>query len=192
MANNTRDKLAEAEIQEEALADQEETSTGAEEASAKPQSPEDLQAALEAAQAEAAKNLDGWQRAAAELANYKRRQEEQASRRRADAKASILEQLLPVLDDFDLAFQNVPETLGDQEQNWVDGFQLIGRKLNKLLENQGVQVIDTDGQFDPTLHDAITHEESDDHEEGQIIAEVRKGYRMGDRVLRPAMVRVAK
>jgi molecular chaperone GrpE len=149
-------------------------------------------AALKDAQAEAARNLDGWQRAAAELANYKRRQEEQAARLRSDIKVRILREALPVLDDFDLAFQNLPEELNEQEQKWIDGFQLILRKLTKLLDDQGVEEIDGSGQFDPALHEAVTHEESDDHDEGQIIAELRKGYRLGDRILRPALVRVAR
>lgn len=152
----------------------------------------ELEKALAAAREEAAKNLDGWQRAAADLANYKRRQEEQAARQREDITAGILSQLLPILDDYDLAFQNLPAELDEQEQKWIEGFRLIQRKINKVVEEQGVEVIDSSGAFDPKLHEAVTHEESDEHEEGHIIAELRKGYKLGNRVLRPTLVRVAK
>lgn len=152
----------------------------------------ELENALATAREEAAKNLDGWQRAAADLANYKRRQEEQAARQREDITAGIISQLLPILDDYDLAFQNLPAELNDQEQKWIEGFRLIQRKINKVVEDQGVEVIDSSGVFDPKLHEAVTHEESDEHEEGHIIAELRKGYKLGNRVLRPTLVRVAK
>ncbi len=151
-----------------------------------------LEEQLAAAQAEAAKNLEGWQRAAADLANYKKRQAEQVQRLRVDITANIIREILPVLDDLDLAFQNVPDTLSEQEASWVEGFKLVQRKLLKILENNNIQPIDTDGEFDPNLHEAVTHESSPDHETNAIIAEVRKGYTFDSRVLRPALVRVAQ
>jgi molecular chaperone GrpE len=75
---------------------------------------------------------------------------------------------------------------------WVEGFRLVQRKLDKILEDQNVMPIDTKGEFDPNFHEAVSHEDSDDHKEGQIIAEVRRGYQIGNRVVRPALVRVAK
>ncbi len=149
-------------------------------------------AELETAQAEAKKNLDGWQRATAELANFKKRQEERAKQRREEIIANIISQIFPALDDFDLAFQNLPETLTEQENNWVEGFKLVQRKLLKILENNNVEIIDAQGEFDPTLHEAVTHEASDEHESDAIIAELRKGYKLNDRILRPALVRVAQ
>ncbi len=151
-----------------------------------------LQAKLKEAQAEAQKNLEGWQRATAELANYKKRQEERSKQRREEITANIISQIFPALDDFDLAFQNLPDTLTEQESNWVEGFQLVQRKLLKILENNKIELIDTQGEFDPTLHEAVTHEASDEHNSDAIIAELRKGYKLNDRVLRPALVRVAK
>jgi molecular chaperone GrpE len=151
-----------------------------------------LEQQLELARQEAAKNLDGWQRAAAELANFKRRQEEQVKYQRDMIKAEVLQGVISALDDMDLAFQNVPQELNGQLVGWVEGFRLVQRKLDKILDDQRVTVINTDGQFDPNLHEAISHEESTDHQEGQIIAEMRKGYQIGNRVIRPAMVRVAK
>lgn len=153
---------------------------------------ESLQSELETLREESAKNLEGWQRAAAEMANYKRRQEEQASRRTADIKANIIKDILPALDDLDLAFQNLPDSLNEQESGWVEGFALVQRKLIKTLENNNIQMISADGDFDPNLHEAVTYEESPDHESNTIIAELRKGYMTGDRVIRPALVRVAQ
>lgn len=153
---------------------------------------EELQAELEAARAEAAKNLDGWQRATAELQNFKRRQTEQSTRRQEELTAAIIAKLFPVLDDLDLAFQNVPDTLTEQEANWVEGFKLVQRKLLKILEDYNVEAIGTEGEFDPNLHEAVTHEASDEHDSNAIIAELRKGYKRGDRVLRPSLVRVAQ
>ena len=175
----------------EAVQDETENTTEAEGQAAPPDS-ETLQSQLAEAQAEAAKNLDGWQRAAADMANYKRRQEEQAQRNRDNIIVDIVREILPALDDLDLAFQNLPEGLNEQEANWVNGFKLVQRKLGRILETHRIQPISTEGEFDPNLHEAVTHEPSPDHEANTIIAEVRKGYMIGDRVLRPALVRVAQ
>jgi molecular chaperone GrpE len=151
-----------------------------------------LEQQLELARQEAGQNLDGWQRAAAELVNFKRRQEEQQKLQRDMIKADVLQGVISALDDMDLAFQNVPPQLDGQLVGWVEGFRLVQRKLDKILDDQRVTAISTEGTFDPNLHEAISHEESPDHEEGQIIAELRKGYQIGNRVIRPALVRVAK
>lgn len=151
-----------------------------------------LEKQLELALEEAAKNLEGWQRAAAELANYKRRQEEQLKLQRDRIKGEVLDGVISALDDIDLAFQNVPAEIDGQLLGWVEGFRLVQRKLNKVLEEQNVMPISTEGDFDPTVHEAVSYEESNDHKEGQIIAELRKGYQVGNRVLRPALVRVAR
>ncbi|MEW5956640.1 MAG: nucleotide exchange factor GrpE [Chloroflexota bacterium] len=160
-------------------------------AAVEPQAP-DLAGQLELARQEAAQNFEGWQRAAAELANYKRRQEEQLKLQRDRIKGEVLEGIISALDDMDLAFQNVPAELDGQLVGWVEGFRLVQRKLNKVLEDQNVMLVNTGGQFDPNFHEAISYEESEAHQEGQIIAELRKGYQIGSRVLRPALVRVAK
>ena len=151
-----------------------------------------LEEQLEQAQQEAAANLDRWHRAAAELANFKRRQEEQSKLQRDRIKAEVLEGIISALDDMELAFQNMPEELDGQLIGWVEGFRLVQRKLDKTMEDQNVMPISTDGEFDPNFHEAVSHEESEEHEEGQIIGELRKGYQIGNRVIRPALVRVAK
>ncbi|MCB0163408.1 MAG: nucleotide exchange factor GrpE [Anaerolineae bacterium] len=152
----------------------------------------ELRAELKQAQEEAAKNLENWQRTAAELANYKRRQEEQFKLQRDRIKSEVLEGVISALDDLDLAFQNLPEDLNGQLIGWVEGFRLVQRKLGKILDDQNVMPIDTAGQFDPNYHEAVSYEETDDHDTDHIIAELRKGYQIGSRVIRPALVRVAR
>ena len=151
-----------------------------------------LEKQLEQARQEAAQNLEGWQRTAAELANFKRRQEEQRKLQRDRIKAEVLEGVISALDDMVIAFQHVPEELDGQLVGWVEGFRLVQRKLDKILDDQNVMPINTEGKFDPNLHEAVSHEENDDHEEGDIIEELRRGYQIGNRVIRPALVRVAK
>src|SRR5262245_36344366 len=151
-----------------------------------------LEMELEQARQEAARNLENWQRAVAELANFKRRQEEQSKLQRDRIKAEVLEGVISALDDMDLAFQNLPEELNGQLVGWVEGFRLVQRKLDRILDDQYVAVIKTEGKFDPNYHQAVSVEESPDHTEGEIIDELRKGYQIGNRVIRPALVRVAK
>jgi len=150
-----------------------------------------LRQELEEQEAKAAEYLDGWQRARAEFANYKKRIEKEQEDMIKSANGAFITRLLPVMDDFERAFQTLPLDL--MGMTWLEGIKLIQRKLQMLLAQEGVTGIETEGRlFDPTLHQAVTHEESEEHEEGQIIGEVQKGYKMGDKVLRPSLVRVAK
>ena len=150
-----------------------------------------LRQELEEQEAKAAEYLDGWQRARAEFANYKKHIEKEQEDIVKFANGAFIARLLPVIDYFERAFQTLPPNL--MGMTWLEGIALIQRKLQMLLEQERVTVIETEGQmFDPTLHQAVTHEESEEHEEGQIIGEVQKGYKMGDKVLRPSLVRVAK
>ena len=97
---------------------------------------------------------------------------------------------MPVIDDFERAMSNVPEQL--QGDPWVGGVGMILRKLNKVLEDYNVTVIDPTGEpFDPNRHEAIGMDDSSDMAAGHVTATVQKGYVLGDRVLRPALVRVA-
>lgn len=131
-------------------------------------------------------------RAQAELQNYRRRKDRETNERIAQANAALILELLPVIDDFERAFDNVPEGLNPEEAAWVEGFSLILRKLQAVLERQGVTPIEATGPFDPNLHEAISMEPSDEVKSGEIIAEVRKGYKLNDKVLRPSFVRVAQ
>ncbi len=150
-----------------------------------------LRAELEAARAKAAEHLDGWQRAVADLANFKKRVERERAEAHQATTGAVIARLLPVLDDFDRAMKDAPA--GEDVRHWVEGIALIQRKLHAIVEGVGVEQIDAEGaMFDPYWHEALTHDESEDHTEGQVIEVVQKGYRLGDRVLRPALVRVAK
>jgi molecular chaperone GrpE len=149
-----------------------------------------LQRALEEARGEAAEYLDGWQRARAELSNARKRFRREQDQAYANAVGSVLTRLLVVVDDFERAFA-VPEDERELEP-WVNGMALICRKLRQLLDQEGVTRIQTEGiAFDPHLHQAITHEPSDTVPEGTVLGEVRAGYQMNERVLRPALVRVS-
>jgi molecular chaperone GrpE len=151
----------------------------------------ELRSSLEAANAKAAEYLDGWQRARAEFANYKRRNEREQADLTQTITASVLYRILPVLDDFDLAMKSAP-TEGDGAR-WAEGLQLVQRKFNDLLAKEGITRIEADGQpFDPNVHEAVMHVEADGQPSGHVIEVLRQGYKHGDRVLRPALVKVAK
>ena len=143
---------------------------------------------LEQARGDAQKYLDNWRRAEADLQNYKRRAEQERDESRRFAHASLIINLLPILDDFERAFSSLDMNLAGL--TWFDGMRLIYRKLWALLENAGVTPIETEGQtFDPRYHEAVAHV---DGEEGKVLSEVQRGYKLHDRVLRPAMVVVGK
>ena len=153
---------------------------------------QETQAERERLTAQAAENLDGWQRARAEFANYKRRVEAERAELAASAGAEALKRVLPAVDDFERAMQTLPDDLKDNP--WVNGVLMVQRKLNAALEQSGITpiAIDPGDAFDPNVHEAITHEDSDQFTSQQIIGEVQRGYKIGDRVLRPALVRVAR
>jgi len=150
-----------------------------------------LRQELEEAKVQAAEYLDGWQRARAEFANYKKRNEQERQELFKLANSTLISRLLSIFDDFERAFQTLPSNL--LSLTWIDGVALIYRKLQAILDGEGLTPMETEGQsFDPLVHEAVTYEESAEHQEGQIIGEVQRGYKLGDRVLRPALVRVAK
>ncbi|HET6380886.1 MAG TPA: nucleotide exchange factor GrpE [candidate division Zixibacteria bacterium] len=150
---------------------------------------EQLQKDLDEAHRRAQDNLQSWQRSAADFANYKRRMEEERDTVVRFANAALIGKLLGVLDDFDRALENVPPEAHDA---WIEGVKLVERKLRGVLEAEGVKPIEAVGQpFDPNLHEAVVHEETADHPDNQVIGELQKGYLLHDRLLRPALVRVA-
>jgi molecular chaperone GrpE len=150
-----------------------------------------LKAELLAAQAQADEYLDGWQRSRAEFANFRKRIERDQATANQAATGNILKRFLDVVDDLDRALKNRPKD--GEGANWAGGIELVYRKLITTLENEGVQVIQAEGQFfDPNLHEAISQEDHPDLESGQVIATVQQGYLLGERVLRPARVRVAR
>ena len=157
-----------------------------------------IEAELEAARSEAddlrrksEAYLDLAQRAQADFLNYKRRTAQELEQKIRDANASLLTQLLPVLDDLSLALANVPADIA--EHSWPQGINLIAQKLGNLLTQQGLEPIGAEGDlFDPRIHEAVAYEEHPVYDEGQVASVYRTGYRLRDRVLRPAQVVVAR
>ena len=163
--------------------DQKENSESASEA-AEAEDVEGLKQALAEEKAKAEANLAGWQRAQADFMNFKRRSEQEKEELVKFANANLLLELLPVLDDFERALQHVPAKLA--RLAWVDGINLIYRKLRATLEAQGLTQIEALGKpFDPSVHEAVRQDKG---EEGIVIEEIRKGYQLHGKVLRPTMV----
>ncbi|HEY7024750.1 MAG TPA: nucleotide exchange factor GrpE [Candidatus Limnocylindrales bacterium] len=149
-----------------------------------------LRQQLELTQQEAAETKANWQRTAADFANYRRRTEQDREQALGLANEVLLSKLLVIVDDFDRAIANMPQEL--RSLGWVEGIAAIDRKLDVLLGSEGLTPIDAVGrQFDPHEHEAVVREERPDVADGTVIAELQRGYRIRDRVLRPAMVVVA-
>jgi molecular chaperone GrpE len=149
---------------------------------------ESLKQKLTEAEAKSAENLDGWQRAVAEFQNYKKRIERDREVDKVWMKGELIKKVLPVLDDLERSLLNRPE-----EDAWANGIELITHKLQSILESEGIVRIEAEGKaFDPNFHEAISYENADGIESGSIIAVIQNGYMLGDRVVRPALVRVAK
>jgi molecular chaperone GrpE len=147
-----------------------------------------LRTRLDEEKEKAAGYLSSWQRAAADLQNYKRRVEQERSEAGRLASASLVINLLPLLDDLDRALKNVDVKLAGL--TWIDGVWLIYRKFQAVLENFGVKEIPAEGQpFDPNVHEAISEAPG---EAGKVVSVIQKGYSMGERVIRPSMVVVGK
>ena len=147
-----------------------------------------LQQKLTEAEAQTSEFKDGWLRTQAEFQNYRKRIERENELTYVSMKGDIIKKILPALDDLERALQNRPA-----DDAWASGIELIARKLQNILESEGVKRIEAEGvMFDPTFHEAISHEPSDEVESGHVIAIVQNGYMFGERVIRPALVRVAQ
>lgn len=150
-----------------------------------------LNSELDTTRAKMDEYLQGWQRALADFSNYKRRIERDQVQANQVAAGNIIKRYLDIVDDLDRALKNRPQD-GDGAK-WAEGIELIYRKLLNILDAEGVRIIEADGQdFNPNLHEAISMEESQEFSSGQIIGVLEQGYTLGDRVLRPARVRVAR
>lgn len=152
---------------------------------------ETLMQMLKDCQAKAAEYLDGWQRSRADFANYKRRIDREQSQVYQNAAGNIFKRYLEILDDLERALKNRPQE--GEGAIWADGIELVYRKFLSILEAEGItqqQALGCD--FDPTLHEAISSEPHEDFQSGQIIEVIKNGYLLGERVLRPALVRVAQ
>jgi len=134
---------------------------------------------------------DGWQRERAEFANYRKRMSRDLDAQKINNMIDIIKKYLVVKDDLERALKNLPAALTDEP--WIDGIQLINQKLSNLLDGEGIQSIPAEGAaFDPEIHEAISHEDNPEVESGFIIEVVQQGYTIGERVVRPSQVRVAK
>ena len=129
-------------------------------------------------------------RKTAEFDNYRKRVERERREHADEAIVSVLLELLSVVDDFDRALQ---VEAGEGAAAYRKGIELIHAKLHDMLRKQGVRpIVALGADFDPNLHQAVMHESSPDHREGEVTGELQRGYTIGDRLLRPAMVKVAK
>jgi molecular chaperone GrpE len=162
------------------------------EADAAPAQEADTMAAeLAAARKEAQEYKEGWLRERADFANYKKRVDNQMKDLREAAAVESLMSLLPIIDDFERAMANVPAEW--KEHPWLNGVGGIQRKFLRLLEEKGVTSLDPAGKpFDPSQHEAVVMEDSETVESGHVIETLQKGYVRGERILRPALVKVAK
>jgi molecular chaperone GrpE len=153
-----------------------------------PEEIESVKKALAEEKEKAEKYLANWQRAQADFINYKRRGEQERAEVVNYANSTLILNVLPVLDDLERALASVPEEFA--ESPWVDGIRHIYRKLQSVLESHGVSAIEAEGKdFDPNLHEAVMTVEG---EEGKVIEELQKGYKLRSRVIRPTKVKVGK
>jgi molecular chaperone GrpE len=150
-----------------------------------------LTAELEAAEQRAGEAEAGWQRARADFANLKRRTEEERAESANIAADRLLIRVLDLADDFDLAVEHVPEDA--KGSPWVEGIAAIDRKLRLLLEAEGITAMGGEGEaFDPHTQQAISYEDTLDVPDGTVTKVIQRGYTIRDRVLRPALVAVAR
>jgi molecular chaperone GrpE len=142
---------------------------------------------LAAAEVKAQEHLDDLKRLAAEFENYKKRTAREQASLSARATERLVKELLPIVDDLERALGAAEE---HEEAELEEGVRLVHRQLASVLEREGLAEIETNGKFDPHVHEALLSKPSD-AEEGSVIEVLQKGYRLGDRVLRPARVAIA-
>jgi molecular chaperone GrpE len=146
---------------------------------------------MEALRAQAAEANDKYLRTLAEFQNYRRRTDDDIRRRIQEGNEKLIQQILPSLDDFDLAIAAARKT--ESYEQLIGGVEAMARKLGETLARQGVAPIPALGEkFDATLHEAVMLDEDSDQPDETVTAELRRGYTMGGRVIRPTLVKVAK
>jgi molecular chaperone GrpE len=151
---------------------------------------EALRERIEEYEAEIEELLDKYRRKAAAFSNYRKRQQRERELESIRLRTEVLGEILPIIDDFRRALQNVPDRVKDQE--WLEGITLIQRKLERLLDKYKVTPIEALGEpFDPNYHSALLQAESEEYPAGTVMEEVEKGYLVGDKVLRPALVKIS-
>ena len=152
---------------------------------------EELQSRIAQIEQEREDYRDKWLRATADYKNSKRRAELERAELIRGASAGLLLKLLPVVDDFDRAAASAPAEI--TSSSWYEGFKLIAQKLQTILDSEGVTTIAALGQeFDPNQHEAVIYEEGGTGSDSKVVAELQKGYKLRERILRPTMVKVGK
>ena len=152
---------------------------------------ETLQAELDEADRERSQFRAMAQRAQADLANYRRRVEEERDEMLSSVTARLITKLLPIVDDFQRALAQTPAS--GEEAAWLEGIRMIERSFQTLLESEGVRHIEADGKiFDPWEHEALSSIESEDKDAGTVVSVIRPGYKLRGRILRAAQVTVAQ
>jgi molecular chaperone GrpE len=152
----------------------------------------DLKSKLEIKTGEAEESYDRLLRVSAEFENYKKRTAREMADFKKYANQSLLRELLPIIDNLDLAIKAAAEASDNTDACLLDGVELTRKEILKVFENFHVEPIDALGKpFDPNFHEAVMREESDEHPENTVVNELQKGYLMHDRLLRPSMVVVA-
>jgi len=147
-----------------------------------------LKRQLEDSETKLAESVEGWQRSIADFQNYRKRVERDNEMMYVSMKGDIIKKVLPALDDLERALQNRPV-----DNAWANGIELIARKLQNILDAEGIKRIEAEGtEFNPNFHEAISHEPAENVASGHVIAVVQNGYVLGERVIRPALVRVAQ
>jgi molecular chaperone GrpE len=149
---------------------------------------ESLKKQLAEAESKTSEYKDSWLRSQAEFQNYRKRLDRDQEIMHNSMKGDIIKKVLPVLDDLERALQN-----RSVDDPWANGIELVARKFQNILESEGIKRIEALGtEFDPNFHEAISHEPADGAKSGSVIGVVQNGYMLGDRVIRPALVRVAQ
>lgn len=150
-------------------------------------------AELKAKAAQADENWDRLLRTTADFDNYKKRAAREKTEAVHYANNSLIQKLLPILDNFEMALNAAQNAQGDQLANFQSGVAMIQQQLKTALTETGLEEIDATGKpFDPNFHEAVSQQESEDTPEDHVIQQLRKGYKLKDRLLRPATVIVAK
>ncbi|HEY1016268.1 MAG TPA: nucleotide exchange factor GrpE [Herpetosiphonaceae bacterium] len=151
----------------------------------------ELEQRIAALELEAEEHKNNWLRSVADFKNYKRRTESEREDLIRNASAGLIMKMLPVVDDLQRAMAHVPEDIGNNP--WLGGVKMVQRKLETILEGQGLQAIAALGEdFDPNFHEAVMYEEAGEDQANKVVQELQRGYTLGERVLRPTMVKVGK
>jgi molecular chaperone GrpE len=141
-------------------------------------------------EATSAETKERYLRVAADFENFKKRARQEQADTIQHASAELINRLLPGLDDLHKALEHKPAGI---DASWLKGVELSVRKLEEALGAHGLEAIDSVGsRFDPKLHEAVGHEESTEHPEDTVVTELRRGYRIRDRVVRPSLVKLAR